>query len=146
MILLMRSAVKLRWSTWHTDSHLPGLVLVRQRCRTSRFRLYFSSPLTVFVSVTLHPALLLVCDSLCTLTDLPATVQPCLLPKACQLSEWTEWSPCSKTCIDFNNSRGNRTRNRQVLQLSVGDELDCPPLEETESCDPLGETSIPCAK
>ncbi|CAG02749.1 unnamed protein product, partial [Tetraodon nigroviridis] len=83
--------------------------------------------------------------NLCTLMDLPTTVRPCLLPKDCQVSEWTEWSLCSKTCTDFNGSKGNRTRKRQVLQLPVGEEQDCPPLEETESCEPPRETSLPCA-
>lgn len=94
----------------------------------------------------LHSALLFLHYSLCTLMDLPVTVQPCLPPKDCQVSEWTEWSPCSETCTDFNSSRGSRTRKRQVLRLSAGEELDCPPLEKTESCQPPGETSIPCAK
>lgn len=83
--------------------------------------------------------------SLCTPRDLPLTVQSCVLPKDCQVTDWAEWSPCSKTCVEAESPRGNRTRSRQVLQFPVGEGAECPPLEEWESCEPLGEGVPPCA-
>ncbi|XP_027141893.1 thrombospondin, type I, domain containing 7Ab isoform X6 [Larimichthys crocea] len=83
--------------------------------------------------------------NLCTPRDLPLTVQSCVLPKDCQVTDWAEWSPCSKTCVEAESPRGNRTRSRQVLQFPVGEGAECPPLEEWESCEPLGEGVPPCA-
>uniref|UniRef100_A0A8C6LSW7 Thrombospondin type-1 domain-containing protein 7A n=1 Tax=Nothobranchius furzeri TaxID=105023 RepID=A0A8C6LSW7_NOTFU len=84
-------------------------------------------------------------NALCLPRDLPLTIQSCVLPKDCQVTEWTQWSSCSKTCLDLESPRGNCTRRRQVLQFPVGDGADCPPLEETLSCEPQGESLPPCA-
>uniref|UniRef100_I3JH86 Thrombospondin type 1 domain containing 7A n=1 Tax=Oreochromis niloticus TaxID=8128 RepID=I3JH86_ORENI len=77
--------------------------------------------------------------------DLPLTIQSCVLPKDCKLTDWTIWSPCTKTCMNPESPRGNRTRTRQVLQFPVGEGAECPPLEEFESCEPQGESIPPCA-
>ncbi|XP_037532443.1 thrombospondin type-1 domain-containing protein 7A [Nematolebias whitei] len=82
--------------------------------------------------------------NLCMPRDLPLTIQSCILPKDCQVTEWTEWSSCSKTCVDPESLKGNRTRRRQVLQFPVGEGEECPPLEEMESCEPRGESLPPC--
>uniref|UniRef100_A0A671TXP3 Thrombospondin type-1 domain-containing protein 7A n=1 Tax=Sparus aurata TaxID=8175 RepID=A0A671TXP3_SPAAU len=82
---------------------------------------------------------------LCAPRDLPLTVQSCVMPKDCQVTDWAEWGPCSKTCVDPETSRGNRSRIRQVLQFPVGEGAECPPLEESESCEPAGEGVPPCA-
>lgn len=82
--------------------------------------------------------------SRCMPRDLPLTIQSCILSKDCQVTEWTEWSACSKTCMDPESLRGNRTRRRQVLQFPVGEGVECPPLEEMESCEPQGESLPPC--
>uniref|UniRef100_A0A3B3BBP5 Thrombospondin type-1 domain-containing protein 7A n=1 Tax=Oryzias melastigma TaxID=30732 RepID=A0A3B3BBP5_ORYME len=74
----------------------------------------------------------------------PLIIQSCVLPKACQVTEWAEWSSCSKTCVDPESPGGNRTRQRQVLQFSVGEEAPCPPLEESEPCEPQGGGVPPC--
>lgn len=87
------------------------------------------------------------CSSLCLPWDLPLTVQSCILAKDCKLSEWADWGPCSKACLDPDpeSSRGQRSRTRRVHQFSVGEGEDCPPLEETEPCDPQGDGVLPCA-
>ncbi|MEQ2291738.1 Thrombospondin type-1 domain-containing protein 7A, partial [Ameca splendens] len=82
---------------------------------------------------------------LCIPRELPLTIQSCVLPKDCQVTEWTNWSSCSKTCVDLESPRGNRTRRRQVLQFPVGEDVECPLLEETESCEPQGGSVPPCA-
>uniref|UniRef100_A0A3P9MW48 Thrombospondin type-1 domain-containing protein 7A n=1 Tax=Poecilia reticulata TaxID=8081 RepID=A0A3P9MW48_POERE len=78
-------------------------------------------------------------------SNLPLTIQSCVLPKDCQVTEWTDWSSCSKACADPESPRGTRTRRRQVLQFSVGEGVECPVLEETESCEPPGGSVPPCA-
>ncbi|KAF3839604.1 hypothetical protein F7725_018321 [Dissostichus mawsoni] len=84
-------------------------------------------------------------SNLCTMRDLPLTVQSCVLPKDCQLTDWIQWGPCSKTCLDPESPIGNRTRSRQVVQFPVGEGAECTPLEELESCEPQGESVPPCA-
>uniref|UniRef100_A0A1A7X5A7 Thrombospondin type-1 domain-containing protein 7A n=2 Tax=Iconisemion striatum TaxID=60296 RepID=A0A1A7X5A7_9TELE len=83
--------------------------------------------------------------NLCLPRELPLTIQSCVLPKDCQIAEWTQWSSCSKTCVNPESPTGNRTRRRQVLQFPVGDGAECPPLEESLSCEPQGENLPPCA-
>ncbi|XP_014824302.1 PREDICTED: thrombospondin type-1 domain-containing protein 7A-like [Poecilia mexicana] len=83
--------------------------------------------------------------NLCIPRELPLTIQSCVLPKDCQVTEWTDWSSCSKACADPESPRGTRTRRRQVLQFSVGEGAECPVLEETESCEPPGGSVPPCA-
>ncbi|XP_064856159.1 thrombospondin type-1 domain-containing protein 7A-like [Oncorhynchus nerka] len=85
--------------------------------------------------------------SLCLPWDLPLTVQSCILAKDCKLSEWADWGPCSKACLDPDpeSPKGQRSRTRRVHQFSVGEGEDCPPLEETEPCDPQGDGVLPCA-
>lgn len=82
---------------------------------------------------------------MCLTRDLPLTIQSCVLPTDCKLTDWTIWSPCTKTCMNPESPRGNRTRTRQVLQFPVGEGAECPPLEQFESCEPQGESIPPCA-
>ncbi|KAF7657042.1 hypothetical protein LDENG_00032690, partial [Lucifuga dentata] len=83
--------------------------------------------------------------NLCTLRDSPPTVQSCVLPKDCQVTDWTDWGPCSKTCVEPKSPRGTRTRSRQVLQFPVGEGVECPSLEESKPCEPQGDGVPPCA-
>ena len=62
--------------------------------------------------------------------------QPC--PVDCQVSEWTVWSACSKTC-----GGGTHTRTRTITQLPSTDGLQCPDLEETHECN-TQECPIDC--
>ncbi|XP_061918683.1 thrombospondin, type I, domain containing 7Ab [Entelurus aequoreus] len=83
--------------------------------------------------------------SLCSQREVPLTIQSCVLSKDCQVSDWSDWGLCSKTCADPANPRGHRTRGRQVLQFPVGDGTECPPLDEREPCVPEGDALMPCA-
>ena len=47
----------------------------------------------------------------------------------CQVSEWQEWSVCSKTC-----GYGTHTRTRTLLVKSSGRGAKCPSLSEEGMC------------
>nr|XP_020855680.1 thrombospondin type-1 domain-containing protein 7A isoform X4 [Phascolarctos cinereus] len=83
--------------------------------------------------------------SLCQQDKLPVTFQSCVLTKECQLSEWSEWSPCSKTCFDTSSPKGNRVRTRTIKQFPIGSDQDCPALEEIEPCLTQRDGVAPCA-
>uniref|UniRef100_A0A8C7G0H7 Thrombospondin type-1 domain-containing protein 7A n=1 Tax=Oncorhynchus kisutch TaxID=8019 RepID=A0A8C7G0H7_ONCKI len=82
--------------------------------------------------------------SLCSQESLPVTYQACVLTKDCEVSDWTDWSPCSKDCYELNGPTGEHTRTRRVHLLPVGDGVECPELEEKEPCTPQGEGVPPC--
>ncbi|XP_031644645.1 thrombospondin type-1 domain-containing protein 7A [Oncorhynchus kisutch] len=82
--------------------------------------------------------------SLCSRESLPVTYQACVLAKDCEVSDWTDWSPCSKDCYELNGPTGERTRTRRVHQFPVGEGEECPELEEKEPCTPQGEGVPPC--
>uniref|UniRef100_A0A672MNN6 Thrombospondin type-1 domain-containing protein 7A-like n=1 Tax=Sinocyclocheilus grahami TaxID=75366 RepID=A0A672MNN6_SINGR len=80
----------------------------------------------------------------CNQQTLPVTYQACVIPKDCEVTEWLDWSACSKECYDLNGRKGQRTRTRQVKQFSVGGGAECPELDESEPCSPQGEGIPPC--
>uniref|UniRef100_A0A3Q3WEJ1 Thrombospondin type-1 domain-containing protein 7A n=1 Tax=Mola mola TaxID=94237 RepID=A0A3Q3WEJ1_MOLML len=80
----------------------------------------------------------------CSQETLPVTFQACVMPKDCEVSEWSEWSICSKECYDPNGSKGQRIRTRKVSQFQVGGGANCPELEEKEPCIPDGDRVPPC--
>uniref|UniRef100_A0A672MWQ4 Thrombospondin type-1 domain-containing protein 7A-like n=1 Tax=Sinocyclocheilus grahami TaxID=75366 RepID=A0A672MWQ4_SINGR len=82
--------------------------------------------------------------SQCNQQTLPVTYQACVIPKDCEVTEWSDWSACSKECYDLNGRKGQRTRTRQVKQFPVGGGPECPELEESEPCYPQGEGIPPC--
>uniref|UniRef100_A0A8C7Q3G5 Thrombospondin type-1 domain-containing protein 7A n=1 Tax=Oncorhynchus mykiss TaxID=8022 RepID=A0A8C7Q3G5_ONCMY len=82
--------------------------------------------------------------SLCSQESLPVTYQACVLTKDCEVSDWTDWSPCSKDCYELNGPTGEHTRTRRVHLLPVGGGVECPELEEKEPCTPQGEGVPPC--
>uniref|UniRef100_A0A8C6PXE4 Thrombospondin type-1 domain-containing protein 7A n=1 Tax=Nothobranchius furzeri TaxID=105023 RepID=A0A8C6PXE4_NOTFU len=82
--------------------------------------------------------------SLCSQEMLPITFQACVVPKDCDVTEWSPWSACSKDCYDPNGPTGERARTRKVSQFSIGGGADCPVLEEREPCSPLGDAVPPC--
>uniref|UniRef100_A0A670Z6Q8 Thrombospondin type-1 domain-containing protein 7A n=1 Tax=Pseudonaja textilis TaxID=8673 RepID=A0A670Z6Q8_PSETE len=82
--------------------------------------------------------------SFCQQEKLPITFQSCVITKECKVSEWSEWSPCSKTCFDMTSSKGYRTRTRIIKQFPIGSESECPNLEETEQCVTQGDGVTAC--
>ncbi|KAI4543884.1 hypothetical protein MG293_006678 [Ovis ammon polii] len=83
--------------------------------------------------------------SFCQQEKLPMTFQACVMTKECQVSEWSEWSPCSKTCHDTASPKGTRVRTRLIRQFPIGSEKKCPELEEKEPCVSQGDGVAPCA-
>lgn len=83
--------------------------------------------------------------SFCQQEKLPMTFQSCVIPTECQVSEWSEWSPCSKTCHDVASPKGTRRRTRTIRQFPIGSEKECPELEEKETCVSQGDAAVPCA-
>ncbi|XP_074542609.1 thrombospondin type-1 domain-containing protein 7A [Halichoeres trimaculatus] len=82
--------------------------------------------------------------SLCSQETLPVTFQACVMTKDCDVTEWSEWSACSKECYDPNGVTGERTRIRKVSQFPIGGGAECPELEEKEACSPQGDGVLPC--
>uniref|UniRef100_A0A9L0IGF4 Thrombospondin type-1 domain-containing protein 7A n=1 Tax=Equus asinus TaxID=9793 RepID=A0A9L0IGF4_EQUAS len=83
--------------------------------------------------------------SFCQQEKLPMTFQSCVITKECQVSEWSEWSPCSKTCHNMVSPKGARVRTRSIRQFPIGSDKDCPELEEKEPCVSQGDAVAPCA-
>ncbi|XP_035209899.1 spondin-1-like [Stegodyphus dumicola] len=50
-------------------------------------------------------------------------------PRSCRVSEWSDWSTCSKSC-----EIGEKTRKRKVIHFASRSGRPCPPLEETTWC------------
>lgn len=76
----------------------------------------------------------------------PLTVQPCVMPKDCETSEWSPWSPCSKTCRSGSLSPGVRSRSRHMKHIAIGGGQQCPELLEKETCIAEGEFLQPCPR
>jgi len=62
--------------------------------------------------------------------------QPCALD--CQVSEWTAFSVCTKTCQDVSDP-GTQTRSRMILSMDAHGGKPCPALRESNACN-----TIPC--
>lgn len=50
-------------------------------------------------------------------------------PRDCRVSDWSEWSSCSKSC-----GIGEMQRRREVLKHARRGGQTCPPLLETKWC------------
>ncbi|XP_054555669.1 thrombospondin type-1 domain-containing protein 7B isoform X1 [Talpa occidentalis] len=84
--------------------------------------------------------------SLCMPDSFPLTVQSCIMPKDCETTEWSSWSPCSKTCRSGSVSPGFRSRSRNVKHSALGGGKDCPELLEKEACVVVGESLQSCPR
>ncbi|XP_012505956.1 PREDICTED: thrombospondin type-1 domain-containing protein 7B [Propithecus coquereli] len=84
--------------------------------------------------------------SLCTQDPFPLTVQSCVMPKDCETSEWSSWSPCSKTCRSGHLMPGFRSRSRNVKHVAIGGGKGCPELLEKEACIVEGELLQQCPR
>ncbi|TSK28216.1 Thrombospondin type-1 domain-containing protein 7A [Bagarius yarrelli] len=82
--------------------------------------------------------------SLCDQQTSPVTYQACVITKDCEVTEWSDWSSCSKECYDLNGPKGVRTRTRRIQQFNVAGGAECPSLEESEPCSPPGDGVPPC--
>lgn len=52
----------------------------------------------------------------------------------CEVGEWSEWSPCSKSGRTCGFKRGQETRTRQVLQYPSPFGTPCPEISEIKEC------------
>ena len=62
------------------------------------------------------------------------------------MSDWSLWSPCSKTCRAVDLSPGYRTRTRKLKQIPIGGGKECPPPEEKEACNIVGDLLPECPR
>lgn len=58
----------------------------------------------------------------------------CTLQVHCEVGEWSEWSPCSKSGRTCGFKRGQETRTRQVLQHPSPFGKSCPDISEIREC------------
>ncbi|KAJ1189046.1 hypothetical protein NDU88_005797, partial [Pleurodeles waltl] len=81
---------------------------------------------------------------ICTQGNIPLTFQSCIIAKDCEMSDWSTWSSCSKTCQSGDLSPGFRSRNRSVKQIPLAGGKECQETEEKEACYVGGEMLPPC--
>ncbi|XP_047457726.1 thrombospondin type-1 domain-containing protein 7B isoform X2 [Mugil cephalus] len=84
--------------------------------------------------------------SLCAKDGSPLTSRACVMPKDCETSDWSPWSPCSKTCRSADLSPGYRLRSRVMTHVPVGGGKRCPALEEKEACNIIGDLLPNCPR
>ncbi|KAM9824426.1 thrombospondin type-1 domain-containing protein 7A [Neosynchiropus ocellatus] len=82
--------------------------------------------------------------SWCIEDVLPSTVQACVMTKNCEVTQWSEWSACSRECYDPSGPNGEQYRTRKVTQFPIGGGAECPVLEEKVSCSSETDSLSPC--
>lgn len=58
----------------------------------------------------------------------------CVLQVHCEVGEWSEWNPCSRSGRTCGFKRGQETRTRQVLQYPSPFGKPCPDISEIKEC------------
>ncbi|XP_077432221.1 R-spondin-3 isoform X1 [Vanacampus margaritifer] len=58
----------------------------------------------------------------------------CVPQVHCQVAEWSEWSPCSRSGRTCGFKRGQETRTRKVLQYPPPFGRPCPEISEIKDC------------
>lgn len=61
-------------------------------------------------------------------------VMECTVQVHCEVSEWSEWSPCSRSGRTCGFKRGQETRTRLVVQYPTPLGNPCPEISETKEC------------
>uniref|UniRef100_A0A673GL56 Thrombospondin type-1 domain-containing protein 7A n=1 Tax=Sinocyclocheilus rhinocerous TaxID=307959 RepID=A0A673GL56_9TELE len=83
--------------------------------------------------------------SLCDHDNSPVNFRSCVMPRDCKVSDWSQWSPCSKTCRTSDQSPGFRIRSRSLERATIGGGEPCPALEEKANCNVL-DTLLLCPR
>lgn len=119
------------------------------RIQAKCFRFLFCNVLFLFfheIKVVVVVVVFFYTNSLCVKDDPPLTYQACVMSKDCHVSDWSAWSPCSKTCQSTDLSPGYSLRSRIMTQIPVGGGRRCPALEEKEACNIIGDLLPNCPR
>lgn len=132
----------LRLGCWHWSGgwKVDGLLVVWMLCKGPH-----RHGVLLKIWVWVFPSCFSLC-SLCTRDGSPLTFQTCVIPKDCQTSDWSPWTPCSKTCRSTDLSPGYRLRSRMVTQVPIGGGKQCHALEEKEACNIIGDLLPNCPR
>uniref|UniRef100_A0A672S4D2 Thrombospondin type-1 domain-containing protein 7A n=1 Tax=Sinocyclocheilus grahami TaxID=75366 RepID=A0A672S4D2_SINGR len=84
--------------------------------------------------------------SLCDHDNSPVNFRSCVMPRDCRVSDWSQWSLCSKTCQTSDQSPGFRFRSRRLKRAAIGGGEPCPALEEKANCNGLEDTLPLCPR
>ncbi|XP_016380717.1 thrombospondin type-1 domain-containing protein 7B-like [Sinocyclocheilus rhinocerous] len=84
--------------------------------------------------------------SLCDHDNNPVNFRSCVMPRDCRVSDWSQWSLCSKTCRTSDQSPGFRFRSRRLKRAAIGGGEPCPALEEKANCNVLEDTLPLCPR
>jgi hypothetical protein len=69
----------------------------------------------------------------------PCNTQACINPVNCEVSAWTDWGACSKSC-----GSGEQTRTRTLTKQPANGGSACPVLSESQPCNTQScSTSVP---
>uniref|UniRef100_A0A3B1K1Z6 Spondin-like TSP1 domain-containing protein n=1 Tax=Astyanax mexicanus TaxID=7994 RepID=A0A3B1K1Z6_ASTMX len=84
--------------------------------------------------------------SLCDSENVPVNFRSCAMPRDCEVSDWSAWSACSKSCSSVDQVPGFRSRTRGVRGVPAGGGEECPGLEEVQTCNTAGELLPHCPR